>query len=103
MRWPLGVIALLALGGCASAEQRMIATAKTKCAEQVAKEGGTLSWTAKKDGNRGWNVYGAVEPLRRWGVGYVILPDGYELGCTTFQSPPFISSGNRPSPIPTQP
>jgi hypothetical protein len=75
MRVLYSVIALLALAGCMSAEeQRMIAMAKTKCAEQIAKADwhGPLTWTAKKSSNGLWNVTGSLDPLGR--VGVVIDP-----------------------------
>jgi hypothetical protein len=105
MRWPLGVIALLALGGCASAEQRMIATAKTKCAEPISKAPwrGTLSWTARQYPGGSWEVKGALEPQRQVGVTSFTSPGG-KGSCLEFMTlDPNMAENNFPQPVRPQP
>ena len=78
MRWLPGTFALLALTGCMSAEQRMIALAKTKCAAAIAEAPwrGTLSWTARQYANGYWEIDGLLEPQRDVGVNLMLSPDG---------------------------
>ena len=77
MRTLLSIIALITLSGCVSAEQRIIALAKTKCAKQIAEAPwhGTLSWTAIHYPNGAWKVDGALEPGREAGVMLITSAD----------------------------
>jgi hypothetical protein len=90
MRLLFGVIALLALAGCASAERQMVARAKAECAGAIAKAPwrGTLSWKASQQsgGSGDWLVDGALEPQRRVGVTVILSPDGkLVLACNDYR------------------